>query len=151
MSVAPTSLTVYTVAEQEQYVNNQDDRTRGQGNNPFGNFVDQAPAQVKSANGPFPGDEAIFSFNVYSDPSLQTRAGSATFVCQYNFMKNAFCDASLQLDHRGNLTLAGAFNFDAMNFTLGVTGGTGAYLNKKGVVRESPSANHAQKLNFEFE
>jgi hypothetical protein len=35
---APTRLTLYSVASAEQFLNHMDDRQRGHGNNPFGNF-----------------------------------------------------------------------------------------------------------------
>jgi len=145
-------LTLYSIAEQEQYVNNADDRTRGEGNNPFGNYKDVTPVANKSSVGPFPGDEALFSFNLYTDPGLKKRAGSAIFTCQYNFDKNAFCDASFQVaaGSKGTLIASGSFNFNATQFTLTVTGGTGPFVGRKGTVSETPSRNHAQKLGFEL-
>jgi hypothetical protein len=140
-------LTLYSVAEQEQYVNNSDSRILGIGNNPFGNFKDVTAATSKG-NGPFPGDEALFSFNLYSDPSLKTRAGSATFTCQYNFNKNVFCDAAFKLRNGGTLIASGAFNFNTSKFTLAVTGGSGAYADRAGIVQETPSSNHSQRLAF---
>jgi hypothetical protein len=144
------TLTLYATAEQEQYVNNSDSLQRGEGNNPFGNYKDLEPLANKNANGPFPGDEALFSFNLYTGPSLQKRAGTALFTCQYNFNKNAFCDASFQLASGGTLIASGAFNFTASKFSLAVTGGYGAYVNKRGSLLDAPSANHAQKLSFQF-
>jgi hypothetical protein len=140
-------LVIYSVAKQEQYVNNADDRTRGQGKNPFGNYRDAAPA-VKSAAPPFPGDEAIFAFALYRDARLKKKAGSAVFVCYYNFGKNAYCDASFHLANGGTLMASGAFNFNAPKFTLAVTGGYGPYVGKAGVVEEKPAANHSQRLVF---
>ena len=139
---------LYATAEQEQYVNNSDSLQRGEGNNPFGNYKDLEPLANKSANGPFPGDEALFSFNLYTGPSLKTRAGTALFTCQYNFNKNAFCDASFQMTKGGTLIASGAFNFTASKFALAITGGYGAYPAEKGSMTDVPSANHAQKLSF---
>lgn len=141
-------LTLYSVAEQEQYVNNSDSRILGVGNNPFGNFKDVAPITTKNSHGPFPGDEAVFSFNLYSNTSLTKRVGTAVFTCQYNFSKNAFCDASFRLTSGGTLIAGGGFNFNATQFTLAVTGGYGRYVGKTGVMEETPSANHAQRLVF---
>jgi hypothetical protein len=132
---------------QEQFVNNADDRTRGIGNNPFGNFNDSAPV-TKTGSGPFPGDEALFSFNLYTNVDRKTKAGSAIFRCYYNFSKNAFCDVSFQLTGKGTLTAVGAFNFNATQFNLAVTGGYGGYANARGVVAESPGAKHSQRLAF---
>jgi hypothetical protein len=144
-------LTLYSITEQEQFVNNQDDRARGEGHNPFGAYSDVSPAVTKPKGGPFPGDEALFSFNVYRSADLKTRAGSAVFTCQYNFGKNAFCDVSFQLVNGGTLIAEGAFNFDAARFTLAITGGYGRYSDVTGEVVATPSAHHAQRLNFQLD
>jgi hypothetical protein len=141
------SFVLYSLAEQEQYINHADDRIRGAAKNPFGNFSD-VTASTTAGAGPFPGDEAIFSFNLFADAALKNRIGTATFTCYYNFGKNAFCDASFQVGTRGALIANGAFNFDASRFVLTVTGGSGAYLSASGTLAESQSANHAQRLAF---
>jgi hypothetical protein len=144
-------LVLYATAEQEQYVNNSDSLQRGEGNNPFGNYKDLEPLANKNANGPFPGDEALFSFNLYTGPNLAKRAGTALFTCQYNFNKNAFCDASFQMASGGTVIASGAFNFTASKFSLAITGGYGGYVNKRGSLTDVPSVNHAQKLSFQFD
>ena len=141
-------LTLYSVAQQEQYVDNSDSLTLGEGDNPFGSFKDVSGVTNKQSHGPFPGDMAVFSFNLYTNASLRTRAGSAIFTCQYNFSKNAFCDASFELKNGGTLIAAGAFNFNASRFTLAVTGGYGRYVAASGVLEEAPAVNHSQRLSF---
>lgn len=140
-------LVVYSVAEQEQYVNNSDSRRQGVGNNPFGTFKDLGPTSTPP-NGPFPGDESLFSFNLYSDRGVKHRIGTAVFTCQYNFSTNAFCDASYHLSGGDSLVAGGGFSFSASRFTLAVTGGTGRYADQSGTVTEIPSANHAQRVVF---
>jgi type II secretory pathway pseudopilin PulG len=147
---AGQKITIFSLAQEEQFVNNADDRARGKGNNPFGKFNDVAPSSDKATSGPFPGDEALFKFDLYSAANLKTRIGSATFTCQYNFAKNAFCDAIFRMTGGDSVIAAGQFNFNATKFTLAVTGGSGRYSNKRGVLEETPSANHAQRLTFEF-
>jgi hypothetical protein len=142
---------LYSVAEQEQYIDNSDSLTLGEGDNPFGNFKDVSGVTQKNSHGPFPGDMAVFSFNLYKDANLKTRVGAASFTCQYNFSKNAFCDAAFQLKNGGTLIAEGAFNFDAGKFTLAVTGGYGSYANTTGVMQEQPSANHSQRLTFQLD
>ena len=142
---------LYSVAEQEQYIDNSDSLTLGQGDNPFGNFKDVSGVTQKNSHGPFPGDEAVFSFNLYKDANLKTRVGAANFTCQYNFSKNAFCDAAFQLKNGSTLIAEGAFNFNAGKFTLAVTGGYGSYANTTGVMQEQPSANHSQRLTFQLD
>ena len=144
----PHRLVLYSVAEQEQYINNADDLSRGLGHNPFGNYTDQAPLANKSQAGPFPGDEALYSFNLYTNATRGKRAGIAVFTCQYNFDRNAFCDVSFQLNDGGTLLASGAFNFAASRFSLAVTGGYGKYVGVRGSVLETPSSNHTQKLSF---
>jgi hypothetical protein len=143
----PRRLLLYSVAEQEQFINHQDDRIRGAGKNPFGNFSDVLPA-TKVGSGPYPGDDALFSFNLYTDPSLRTSAGSAVFSCQYNFDANAFCTAYFHLADGGTLVANGAFNFRANAFTLEVIGGSGAYIGAGGVLDERAGAHHTQRLSF---
>jgi len=143
-------LVLYSIAEQEQYVDNSDSLTLGAGDNPFGNFKDVAGVTTKNSHGPFPGDEAVFSFNLFTNANLKARAGTAIFTCQYNFSKNAFCDAYFQLKNGGTLIASGAFNFNAARFSLAVTGGYGSFLGKTGVVEETPTVNHAQRLSFQL-
>jgi hypothetical protein len=138
--------TLYSIATSEQYVNNADDRLRGKGNNPFGNFHDNSPT-TKQAKGPFPGDEAIFSFKVYADANRQHALGTATFTCQYNFKDNVFCDAVYRLP-AGTLYGAGGFSFAAASFSLAITGGTSAYAGLTGSLAASPAPRHAQRLAF---
>jgi hypothetical protein len=149
-AAATRTMTLYSVAQQEQYVNNSDSLALGEKDNPFGNFKDVTPSASKSSRGPFPGDESVFSFNLYTSPSLTKRAGAATFTCQYNFGKNAFCDVIFELKSGGTLLAEGAFNFNASKIELAVTGGTGPYQDQTGVVAESPAANHSQKLAFQL-
>jgi hypothetical protein len=148
---AAQRMTLYSITEQEQFVNNEDDRARGEGHNPFGTYSDVSAAVTKPKAGPFPGDEALFSFNVYKRPDLTIRAGTAVFICQYNFGKNAFCDVSFRLGDGGTLIAEGAFNFDASSFTLAITGGDGKYTDATGELEASPSANHAQRLSFQLD
>lgn len=147
----PKTLILYATAEQEQYVDNSDSLSRGQGNNPFGNYKDLEPLANKNATGPFPGDEALYSFNLFTGPSLTKRAGSAIFTCQYNFNKNAYCDATFHMNNGGTLIASGAFNFSAPKFSLAITGSYGAYVNKRGSMTDVPNPNHAQKLTFTFD
>jgi hypothetical protein len=145
----PPTLTLYSVAEQEQFVNNEDDRARGSGNNPFGNFKDKSGVAEQQGHGPFAGDESVFSFNLYGRKTLKPKIGTAIFTCLYYFNKNAFCEASYTLDG-GTVFAQGAFNFNATSFTLAVSGGLGKFAGATGEVATSPSANHSQHVSFTF-
>jgi hypothetical protein len=144
-AAAARVLTLYSVATAEQYVNNADDRARGKGNNPFGNFRDASATVTHVGGAPFPGDEALFKFSLFADASLDRSAGSAIFTCQYNFNKNAYCDAVYQLA-TGTLFAAGAFNYDANSFALAITGGSGPYFGSTGGIQVSPGPKHSQRL-----
>lgn len=141
--------TVYSVATQEAFLSMSDDRARGKGNTPFGNFKDTTTPTKESGVGPYAGDIAMFSFDLYTNANLKTRAGSGEFTCQYNFNQNAFCDVTYQLKG-GILLCAGAFNFNAKSFTLAIKGGTGVYRSKKGDIDALPAVNHAQRLDVVF-
>ena len=69
-----TKIDVYSAPAQETFVANADDEARGAVNNPFGTH-NGSPASSEKTNGPFAGDEALFSFDVYtsSRPSVEGR------------------------------------------------------------------------------
>jgi hypothetical protein len=143
-------LTIYAVATTAQFMNHADDRIRGMSNNPFSPdaqaLVIVAKGQEKG-NGPFPGDDVLYSFKLYPSADRKTSAGSAIFTCYYDFFKRATCDAYFEL--RGGVMLAsGPVVFDSTRFTLAVTGGTGKYLGTSGEVLATPAASNAQRLAF---
>jgi hypothetical protein len=143
-------ITVYSLPTHEAFVANADDELRGDVSNPFGTHISRAASGLGALDekqGPFPGDEALFSFNVFKTGSLQTTLGSAVFTCQYYFDKNAFCDASFQMNG-GTLIGAGAFSFNATQFALAITGGYGKYTGFTGDVQATPSGKFAQRLSF---
>ncbi len=141
-----TKIDVYSAPAQETFVANADDEARGAVNNPFGTH-NGSPASSEKTNGPFAGDEALFSFDVYTSPGLQSKAGSAVYTCWYYFNKNAFCDASFQLKG-GTLIAAGTLNFEGKKFALAITGGYGKFSRMTGDVEASASGKNAQHLAF---
>jgi hypothetical protein len=141
-------ISVYSLASQDQFVNNEDDRSRGEGNNPFGNFNDQ-PGAKTTAKGPFAGDVVIVSLNLYGHPVHRSKIGSAIFTCQYDFNKLAFCDASFQLTG-GVLYAAGELDFTTNQFTMAIVAGDGRYNRAKGRLVESPGPHHTQRFTFEL-
>jgi hypothetical protein len=146
-AAAAKRMTIYSIATQEQFLNHEDDRDRGKGNNPFGNFKDSTTATQEAGVGPFAGDRAVFTFRLYRDPSMRKEIGYATFICQYAFNKNAFCNASYQLAG-GQLMGQGAFNFSASTFQLAIVGGTGQYRGLTGDMKALPAVKHTQRLSF---
>jgi hypothetical protein len=142
-----TKITMYSIATQEQFLNHEDDRDRGKGNNPFGNFKDSTSATKETGVGPFAGDRAVFTFKLFKDSSLTNVIGTAQFVCQYGFDKNAFCNAAYQLKD-GQIVGEGQFNFNAGSFALVIVGGTGKYRGLTGDMQANPAVKHTQKLQF---
>src|SRR6202030_3648470 len=87
-----TSLTIYSVATLAQFINHQDDRQRALGNNPFGaDTANLNPKQI--GNGPFAGDDTLYSFNLYKDVAKTKQAGRGVYTCHYNFTRHALCTA----------------------------------------------------------
>jgi hypothetical protein len=142
-----TPRTLYPVATQEQYINDADDRLRGKGNNPFGNFKDTLP-NIISGHPPFVGDESIFKFDVFTDSSLKTSAGSATLTCRYYFKQSQFCDVLYQLNG-GTIYGDGAFGYSADSFAIAVTGASGKYSGLTGIIQVTPGPSHSQRLAFQ--
>jgi hypothetical protein len=149
---AARTMTIYSIAIHEQFLNHSDDRVRGQGNNPFGGFKDTIGPTGKenTGNGPFAGDRSIFTFAIFKTTNLQSRIGTATFACEYAFDKNAFCNAAYVLPG-GSLLGTGYFSFNAKTFSIAVTGGTGKYAGLTGHLQASPAVRHQQKLLITFD
>jgi hypothetical protein len=133
---------LYSVTTQEQFLNHADDRARGYGDNPFGNFKAPTATTKEHNNGPFPGDQALFQFNLYSGPKHTKSGGSAIVTCFYNFNHHGFCDAAYQLNG-GTILCSGAIDFNAKDFVLIATGGTGQYRGVTGTV-ESKTVGYAE-------
>ena len=139
---APQRMFVYSVTTEEQFLNHADDRQRGFGDNPFGNFKAPTATTKERNNGPFPGDQALFTFKLYTGADRKTSIGSALFSCTYNFNRHGFCDAAWQLKG-GTVVGSGPLDFDAKNFTLLILGGTGKYRGVTGKVVSTPAAGYA--------
>ncbi len=99
-------------------------------------------------NGPFPGDDVLYSFKLYSNAAAtQKSVGSAMFTCYYDFVKHAICDAYFEL-HDGVLLASGGVEFNSKKFPLSVGGGDGKYLGATGQVEAAVAADNAQRLDF---
>ena len=142
------TMTVYSSPVNQTFIDNTDSLTTGGLNNPFGTHSSVSSTSLTEAtNGPFPGDEGIYSFNLYADKALTRRVGSALYTCEYSFGRNGFCDATFQLAG-GTVIGAGVLNFSSQAFTLAVTGGVGKYAGMVGDLGAGPSGAHAQRLLF---
>ena len=147
---ASQRLTVYAVPTTVQFMNHADDRLRGMSANPF-NLKAQAlifnDNGKEKVDGPFPGDDILYAFKLFSDAARTKPAGSAIFTCYYSFGKRATCDSYFDLAS-GLLLASGQVPFDASHFALGVTGGTRAYFGALGQVNSAPAAGNAQRFNL---
>ena len=140
-------LTLYSVASAEQYANYSDDRQRGYGNNPFGNFKDTTATVKKTKVGAVPGDLEYFELTIYKDAALKTRVGTASITCQFNQNKLSFCDANYALDN-GTLLGTGPIDFNSSSFAIAIVGGSGRYQDLRGELDGAPAAHRAQRLTF---
>ncbi len=143
-------LTIYAVAKTVQFMNHADDRVRGMSVNPFniksGGRVVITKTKEKG-NGPFPGDDLLYSFKLYESQSLVKTAGSAIFTCYYDLVKHAVCDSYFELKD-GLILASGAVVFNSTRFTLSVTGGTRKYIGVGGAVNAVPAGKNTQRLDL---
>jgi hypothetical protein len=142
-SAKARNLTLHSVAQTAQFINHADDRLRGMGTNPFNvktqNLVIVTKGTEKE-DGPFPGDDVLYTRKLFATAAHDKSAGSAVYTCYYTFQKRAVCHAYFALD--GGLVLAsGSVPYNSSRYTLSVTGGTGAYLGVHGSVRATPGKN----------
>jgi hypothetical protein len=148
---ATQKLTVYAVPSTVQFMNHADDRLRGMSSNPF-NL--KASAVIfndngkEKGNGPFPGDDILYAFKLFADAKRTQATGTAIFTCYYGFGKRATCDSYFDLAN-GLLLASGQVPFGNTHFTLGVTGGTKAYLGALGQLTAVPAAKNAQRFDLQ--
>jgi hypothetical protein len=146
------ALTVYAKAKQVQFVDHSDDRSRGAEQNPFAADTKSLlplTKQMEKGKGPYPGDNALYSFKLYRDARLTRQIGTAVYTCTFNFQHHALCEASFELNG-GNMYASGPADFDDADFTLAVLSGTAKYLGARGQVTSAPAAKDAHRLSFVF-
>lgn len=140
-------VTITETPGNETFVDNNDDEARGDVNNPWGGINNGAAAIIdEHVNGPFPGDEAFFTFHIRTHSG---GTGSGSFMCQYYFSRYGFCHATFQFGD-GTIVAEGLLNFNATTFTLAVTGGYGRYGDEVGEVDATRSNGETQRLSFEL-
>jgi hypothetical protein len=146
-------LTVYSVATGLQYINSADDSARGRVNNPLGSGANALAPKGAGGNGdgPFAGDIAVYSVDLYSDSTLKRHAGSGVYTCYFNYQQHALCQAYYKPKAGGSLVASGPVDFKTSGFTIVITGGTNAYLGARGEVNVGPSMKkNTQKVDFEL-
>lgn len=143
-------VTLYSVATGVQFINTADDRARGAVNNPLDHATNKLqPSAVDKGNGPFPGDVAIYSVNLFTGPTLKRGAGSAVYTCYFNYKRHALCQAYYVLKD-GTLVASGPIDFNKNGFTIVVTGGTKKYLGSRGQVVVVAAARNSQRVNLDL-
>jgi hypothetical protein len=149
---AKPALTVYSVATGLQYINTADDRARGHVNNPFDGSTNKlAPKSSAGGDGPFAGDVAVYSVNLYSSLTLKQHAGSGVYTCYFNYDQLALCQAYYKLKGGSTLVASGPIDFKTSGFTIVITGGTNTYLGVRGEVNVAVAkVKKAQRVDFEL-
>lgn len=138
ISPKASTITLYSVVSEVQFVNHEDDRARGLGSNPFGNYRGSGLAtQNEIADGPLPGDQGLFVYKLYANATLKKSVGTGVLMCEFGFNKTGDCDVEYQLDG-GSVIAIGAVNGLARDrFGLVITGGTGTYSGVTGNIEAS--------------
>lgn len=144
---APKSRVTYTKPVSAQFMNHADDRLRGMTANPFntGKGLVFVTKGKEKGNGPFPGDDILYTFKLYSNGTLRRQAGATLFTCYYDFVKHATCDAYLSFSD-GVVLASGSVTFGSTRFTLSISGGTKAYRGANGEIVATPAAHSAERL-----
>jgi hypothetical protein len=147
---APRVLTVYSVATGLQYINTEDDRARGHVNNPLDKAANALTPKSAGGEGPFAGDVAVYSVNLFKDATLKSPAGSGVYTCYFNYDQHALCKAYYKLKAGSTLVASGPISFKSSGFTIVLTGGTNAYLGVRGEVKVAAAKKkNTQRVDFE--
>ena len=108
------------------------------------------PNQIDGGEGPFAGDVAVYSVNLFSDPTVKRRAGSGVYTCYFNYDQHALCQAYYKLAAGSTLVASGPISFKSSGFTIVLTGGTNTYLGVRGqVVVAAARKKNTQRVDFE--
>ena len=149
-SSASQKLTIYAVPATVQFMNHADDRLRGMSTNPFklkSEAVILGQGGKEKGNGPFPGDDILYGFKLFTDTKRSKPIGTAMFTCYYQFQKRATCDSYFDLT-KGLVLASVQVRFGQSRFTLGVVGGTHGYLGASGQVNAQAAAGNAQRFDL---
>ncbi len=134
------SFVVYAKPTRAQFINHNDDRERGEIKNPFKPDLPTPPNASSAKKGARAGDNALFSFKVYSDYRLTRPIGTAVYSCTFNFAQEAICEANFNLKG-GTMIALGPTRLDSANIVLPVIGGTGRYAGAHGQFTSRPAGN----------
>jgi len=153
-STSGKTTVVYAVANSIQFINHEDDRRRGMTNNPFevkrAKDLKVVLKGSEKKNGPFPGDDVLYTFKLYKSSNRAKQVGSAVFTCYYDVKKHATCEAYFGLSG-ASLFATGSVVFNSTKFTLSLDGGTDQFLGIRGEIASIPAANESQRFDLKLE
>jgi hypothetical protein len=89
------------------------------------------------AKGPTPGDEFVFTNDVFSDAGFKHKVGALRGVCTLVDASFSECGVTLRL-RGGDVQVNGLVEDAPGSFSVPITGGTGHYRGKNGEVRVTP-------------
>jgi hypothetical protein len=145
------SFVVYAKPTRAQFIGHADDRERGDLANPFQvDEVKTPPSANAGKKGARAGDNALFSFKLFSDAGLRRPIGTAIYHCTFNFAHEALCEADFALAN-GSMIAAGPADLDTGAMILPVIGGTGRYAGAHGQLTSTASGvKNTQIIRFQL-
>jgi hypothetical protein len=144
------TLVFYAKVQQQQFINHADDRARGNAINPFNADTKLPPPQGANTGkkGARAGDNALFSFKLFTDPGLTKSIGTATYSCTFNFAQQATCNVNIELTN-GSMIASGPADLESGQFALALIGGTDHYLGARGQLTSTPTGRkNTTRLNL---
>jgi hypothetical protein len=140
------SLVVYAKPTRAQFISHSDDRERGDLGNLFQTDEAKPPPSANAGKkGGRAGDNALFSFRLFSDAKLKRPIGTAIYHCTFNFAHEAICDASFEIAN-GTMIAQGPADLDTAAMILPVIGGTGRYAGAHGQLTSTPTGSKSTQL-----
>lgn len=137
---------VYAKPTRAQFISHADDRERGDIVNPFqADELKPPPTANAGKKGARAGDNALFSFKVFSDAKLKRQIGTAIYHCTFNFAHQATCEATFELA-TGTLLAGGPADLDTAAMILPVIGGTGRYRSAHGQLTSTPTGTTSTQV-----
>ena len=146
------SFVIYGKPTRAQFINQNDDRKRGDFRNPFDpDLLPPPPKANTGKTGARAGDNALFSFKLYSDLNLTRLVGNAIYSCTFNFAHEAICEGQFSFS-KGTMFAMGPADLESGSFVLAVTGGTGRYAGAHGQLTwtSSGSKKNTQIIRFQL-
>jgi hypothetical protein len=147
---ARRSFVFYAKPTRAQFINHADDRARGNFTNPFAEVV-PTPRNANSGKpGARAGDNALFTFKLYSDAKLTRLVGTAAYSCTVNFGRQAICEDQFVL-RDGTMIAMGPADLKSGDLVLPVAGGTGRYAGAHGQLTSTSAGKTSSTQIIHFQ